>query len=296
VRVDFGGVLRVVQTAPMARHIMTLTCDDRPGIVAAVSNALLKVGANIVENQQFSDEDTNLFFMRTLFDAESDDVATVLTAIDSSEAIEHQHLAVRPAEERCRTMILVSKFDHCLLDLLYRWKSGDLPIDIVGVVSNHEDCRALVEYYGLPFTLIPVTAETKHDAETELMKIVEAEDVQLVVLARYMQILSDWLCEQLAGRAINIHHSFLPGFKGAKPYHQAHDRGVKLVGASAHYVTADLDEGPIIEQDVVRVTHAETPARLVAIGRDVERRVLSNAVRAHAESRIFLSGRRTIVF
>ncbi|HET8594755.1 MAG TPA: formyltetrahydrofolate deformylase [Intrasporangium sp.] len=280
----------------MARHIMTLTCDDRPGIVAAVSNALLKVGANIVENQQFSDEDTNLFFMRTLFDAESDDVATVLTAIDSSEAVEHQHLAVRPAEERCRTMILVSKFDHCLLDLLYRWKSGDLPIDIVGVVSNHEDCRALVEYYGLPFTLIPVTAETKRDAETELMKIVEAEDVQLVVLARYMQILSDWLCEQLAGRAINIHHSFLPGFKGAKPYHQAHDRGVKLVGASAHYVTADLDEGPIIEQDVVRVTHAETPARLVAIGRDVERRVLSSAVRAHAESRIFLSGRRTIVF
>ena len=280
----------------MARHIMTLTCDDRPGIVAAVSDALLKVDANIVENQQFSDEDTNLFFMRTVFDAESDDVATVLTAIDSSEAIEHQHLAVRPEDERCRTLILVSKFDHCLLDLLYRWKSGDLPIDIVGVVSNHEDCRALVEYYGLPFTLIPVTADTKRDAETELMKMVDAEDVQLVVLARYMQILSDWLCEQLAGRAINIHHSFLPGFKGAKPYHQAHDRGVKLVGASAHYVTADLDEGPIIEQDVVRVTHAETPSRLVAIGRDVERRVLSNAVRAHAESRIFLSGRRTIVF
>ena len=275
---------------------MTLTCDDRPGIVAAVSDALLKVDANIVENEQFSDEDTNLFFMRTVFDAESDDVATVLTAIDSSDAIEHQHLAVRPEDERCRTLILVSKFDHCLLDLLYRWKSGDLPIDIVGVVSNHEDCRALVEYYGLPFTLIPVTADTKRDAETELMKLVEAEDVQLVVLARYMQILSDWLCEQLAGRAINIHHSFLPGFKGAKPYHQAHDRGVKLVGASAHYVTADLDEGPIIEQDVVRVTHAETPSRLVAIGRDVERRVLSNAVRAHAESRIFLSGRRTIVF
>ena len=275
---------------------MTLTCDVRPGIVAAVSDALLKVDANIVENEQFSDEDTNLFFMRTVFDAESDDVATVLTAIDSSDAIEHQHLAVRPEDERCRTLILVSKFDHCLLDLLYRWKSGDLPIDIVGVVSNHEDCRALVEYYGLPFTLIPVTADTKRDAETELMKLVEAEDVQLVVLARYMQILSDWLCEQLAGRAINIHHSFLPGFKGAKPYHQAHDRGVKLVGASAHYVTADLDEGPIIEQDVVRVTHAETPSRLVAIGRDVERRVLSNAVRAHAESRIFLSGRRTIVF
>ncbi|GAB3884134.1 formyltetrahydrofolate deformylase [Terrabacter terrigena] len=280
----------------MARHIMTLTCDDRPGIVAAVSGALLQVQANIVENQQFSDEDTALFFMRTVFDAEADDVETVLAAVRESPAVAHQHLAVRPADEHCRTIILVSKFDHCLLDLLYRWKSGDLPIDIVGVVSNHEDCRALVEYYGLPFTVIPVTAETKADAEAELLRMVDANDVGLVVLARYMQILSDSLCRALEGRAINIHHSFLPGFKGAKPYHQAHDRGVKLIGASAHYVTADLDEGPIIEQDVVRVTHAETPARLVALGRDVERRVLSRAVRDHAESRVFLSGRRTIVF
>lgn len=280
----------------MARHIMTLTCDDRPGIVAAVSAALLDVNANILENQQYSDEDTNLFFMRTVFDADAADVQSVLDAIDASPAVKHQHLAVRPAEERCRTLILVSKFDHCLLDLLYRWKSGDLPIDIVGVVSNHEDTRGLVEYYGLPFLHIPVTEDTRADAEAQLLKIVEAEDIGLVVLARYMQILSDSLCEAFAGRAINIHHSFLPGFKGAKPYHQAHDRGVKLIGASAHYVTADLDEGPIIEQDVVRVTHAETPQRLVAIGRDVERRVLSRAVRDHAESRVFLSGRRTIVF
>ena len=280
----------------MARHIMTLTCDDRPGIVAAVSAALLDVNANILENQQYSDEDTNLFFMRTVFDADAADVQPVLDAIDASPAVMHQHLAVRPAEERCRTLILVSKFDHCLLDLLYRWKSGDLPIDIVGVVSNHEDTRGLVEYYGLPFLHIPVTEDTRADAEGQLLKIVEAEDVGLVVLARYMQILSDSLCKALAGRAINIHHSFLPGFKGAKPYHQAHDRGVKLIGASAHYVTADLDEGPIIEQDVVRVTHAETPGRLVAIGRDVERRVLSRAVRDHAENRVFLSGRRTIVF
>ena len=280
----------------MARHIMTLTCDDRPGIVAAVSAALLDVNANILENQQYSDEDTNLFFMRTVFDADAAGVQKVLDAIDASPAVKHQHLAVRPAEERCRTLILVSKFDHCLLDLLYRWKSGDLPIDIVGVVSNHEDTRGLVEYYGLPFLHIPVTEDTKADAEAQLRGIVEAEDVGLVVLARYMQILSDSLCRALAGRAINIHHSFLPGFKGAKPYHQAHDRGVKLIGASAHYVTADLDEGPIIEQDVVRVTHAETPQRLVAIGRDVERRVLSRAVRDHAESRVFLSGRRTIVF
>ncbi len=280
----------------MARHIMTLTCDDRPGIVAAVSSALLQVSANIVENQQYSDLGTDLFFMRTLFDADTADVQTVLAAIDASPAIEHQHLAVRPVEERCRTIILVSKFDHCLLDLLHRWKSGDLPIDIVGIVSNHEDCRSLVEYYGLPFTVIPVTKDTKADAEAQLLEMVEAQDVGLVVLARYMQILSDSLCRALSGRAINIHHSFLPGFKGAKPYHQAYDRGVKLIGASAHYVTADLDEGPIIEQDVVRVTHAESPARLVEIGRDVERRVLSTAVRDHAESRVFLSGHRTIVF
>ncbi len=280
----------------MARHIMTLTCDDRPGIVAAVSSALLDVAANILENQQYSDEDLGLFFMRTVFDCDTADVERVEDAIRSSDAVAHAQLAVRPADEHCRTVILVSKFDHCLLDLLHRWKSGDLPIDIVGVVSNHEDCRGLVEYFGLPFTVIPVTKDTKAQAEAELLAMVEAQDVGLVVLARYMQILSDGLCRALEGRAINIHHSFLPGFKGAKPYHQAHDRGVKLIGASAHYVTADLDEGPIIEQDVVRVTHAETPERLVAIGRDVERRVLSRAVRDHAESRVFLAGRRTIVF
>ncbi len=280
----------------MARHIMTLTCDDRPGIVAAVSAALLGVSANIVENQQYSDEDTGLFFMRTVFDADEGGVTLVLEALEASPVIEHQHLAVRPADELCRTLILVSKFDHCLLDLLHRWKSGDLPIDIVGVVSNHEDTRSLVEYYGVPFTLIPVTKENKLDAEAEIMRTAADTRTELVVLARYMQILSEDMCRQLQGRAINIHHSFLPGFKGAKPYHQAHDRGVKLIGASAHYVTADLDEGPIIEQDVVRVTHADTPHRLVAIGQDVERRVLTSAVRGHALSKVFLSGRRTIVF
>ena len=280
----------------MARHIMTLTCDDRPGIVATVSTALVQVSANIVENQQYSDAGTDLFFMRTVFDADEAGVAAVVAAIDASPAITHEHLSVRPEDEHCRTLILVSKFDHCLLDLLYRWKSGDLPIDIAGVVSNHDDCAGLVRYFGLPFTVIPVTPETKADAEAELLRLVAAEHVDLVVLARYMQILSDELCRALQGRAINIHHSFLPGFKGARPYHQAHDRGVKLVGASAHYVTADLDEGPIIEQDVVRVTHAETAERLVALGRDVERRVLSRAVRDHAESRVFFSGRRTIVF
>ncbi|MEO6999790.1 MAG: formyltetrahydrofolate deformylase [Terracoccus sp.] len=280
----------------MARHIMTLTCDDRPGIVATVSTALVKVSANIVENQQYSDASTDLFFMRTVFDADEAGVAAVVAAIDTSPAIAHEHLIVRPETQHCRTLILVSKFDHCLLDLLYRWKSGDLPIDIVGVVSNHDDCRDLVAYFGLPFIVIPVTRDTKAEAEAELLRLVAAEHADLVVLARYMQILSDDLCRRLEGRAINIHHSFLPGFKGARPYHQAHDRGVKLIGASAHYVTADLDEGPIIEQDVVRVTHAETPERLVALGRDVERRVLSRAVRDHAENRVFLSGRRTIVF
>jgi formyltetrahydrofolate deformylase len=280
----------------MARHIMTLRSDDRPGIVAAVSSALLEVSANIVENQQYSDEGTDLFFMRTVFDAEQADVERVVAAIESSPALRNHDLQVRPEAERCRTLVLVSRFDHCLLDLLHRWRSGDLPIDIVGVVGNHDDCRALVEYFGLPFSVIPVTPETKADAEAQLLAMVEEKDVELVVLARYMQILSDGLCRALEGRAINIHHSFLPGFKGAKPYHQAHDRGVKLVGASAHYVTADLDEGPIIEQDVVRVTHAESPSRLVALGRDVERRVLSRAVRDHADRRVFLAGRRTIVF
>ena len=275
---------------------MTLTCDDRPGIVAAVSSALLGVEANIVENQQYSDEDTSLFFMRTVFDADASNVEQVLGAIRQSPAIAHQHLAVRPEDEHCRTIILVSRFDHCLLDLLHRWKSGDLPIDIVGVVSNHEDCRGLVEYYGVPFTVIPVTPDTKADAEAELLRMVDTNDVGLVVLARYMQILSDSLCTALEGRAINIHHSFLPGFKGANPYRQAHARGVKLIGATAHFVTSDLDEGPIIEQNVVRVDHSRSPAELVAIGQDEESRTLSQAVKWFAERRVLLDGARTIIF
>jgi formyltetrahydrofolate deformylase len=280
----------------MARHIMTLTCDDRPGIVAAVSAALLAVSANIVENQQYSDEDTDLFFMRTVFDAEPHEVEQVLTAVRDSPAIAHHHLAARPEDEHCRTLILVSKFDHCLLDLLYRWKSGDLPIDIVGVVSNHEDCRSLVEYYGLPFTVIPVTRDTKADAEAELLRLVDAEDVGLVVLARYMQILTRDFVDHFAGRIINIHHSFLPAFVGPKPYHKAHERGVKLIGATAHFVTADLDEGPIIEQDVVRASHRDTVADLVRKGRDLEKTVLGRAVRWHLEDRVLVYGNKTVVF
>ena len=204
---------------------------------------------------------------------------------------------MRAEAERCRTVILVSKFDHCLLDLLHRWKSGDLPIDIIAVVSNHEDCRGLVEYYGLPFIVIPVTRDTKMPRPRAGCSGSSTTRASASSCWRATCRSSATACAgRSRGAAINIHHSFLPGFKGAKPYHQAHDRGVKLIGASAHYVTADLDEGPIIEQDVVRVTHAESPERLVAIGRDVERRVLSRAVRDHAESRVFLSGHRTIVF
>ena len=203
---------------------------------------------------------------------------------------------VRPAAQRCRTLILVSKFGHCLNDLLFRWQSGNLDIDIVGVVSNHEDMRGLVDSYAVPFHHIPVTGATKDAAEAELLELVEAEQVDLVVLARYMQILSDGASRALEGRVINIHHSFLPSFKGAKPYHQAYDRGVKIVGATAHYVTADLDEGPIIEQDVHRVDHRMAPEALVRAGEECESRVLARAVRWHAEHRVVLNGHRTVVF
>ena len=205
-------------------------------------------------------------------------------------------LTLRPVEVRRRALIMVSRFDHCLVDLLYRWQIGELPLEIPVVVSNHEDCRELVERAGVEFVHLPVTAASKPTAEARLLELVEAHRVDFVVLARYMQVLSDELCRELSGRVINIHHSFLPGFKGAKPYHQAFERGVKLIGATAHFVTADLDEGPIIEQDVVRVSHADDAATLVAIGRDVERRVLSHAVRLHAEDRVLLTGARTVVF
>ena len=203
---------------------------------------------------------------------------------------------VRPVDQRRRALILVSKFDHCLVDLLYRWQTGELPVEIPLVVSNHPDAREIVERAGIPFVHLPVTADTKPAAEARLLELVDQHQVDVVILARYMQVLSDSLCRELSGRVINIHHSFLPGFKGAKPYHQAYERGVKLIGATAHYVTADLDEGPIIEQSVERVSHALGPEALVAIGRDVERVVLSRAVRLHAEDRVLLTGARTVVF
>jgi len=205
-------------------------------------------------------------------------------------------IVVRRVDDRPRIMVMVSKFDHCLVDLLYRWRTGEIHVEIPAIVSNHPDCEDVADRYGIAYVHLPVTAATKPEQEAAILRLVEEHRIELVVLARYMQILSDGLCRRIAGRAINIHHSFLPGFKGARPYHQAHDRGVKLVGATAHFVTADLDEGPIIEQDVVRVTHAQTAEELTRLGQDVERQVLSRAVRYWAENRILLVGHKTIVF
>jgi formyltetrahydrofolate deformylase len=277
--------------------VLTLTCPDRAGIVHAVTGLLVEHRGNIVESQQFSDLAEDRFFMRVKF------------AVDRGATVTSLRAAFAPIAERWgmdwelwlasapyRTLVLVSKFSHCLNDLLFRWSSGSLQIDVAGVVSNHPDCETLVRSYGVPYHHVPVTPETKADAEAKLLLLVDTLDVDLVVLARYMQVLSDETCRALSGKAINIHHSFLPSFKGARPYHQAFDRGVKLVGATAHYVTGDLDEGPIIEQDVMRVDHGYDAAALAAAGRDVESQVLSRAVRWHAESRVLLNGHKTVVF
>jgi formyltetrahydrofolate deformylase len=275
---------------------MTLRCPDGPGIIRAFANGVVEADGNIVDNQQFSDPDTGTFCMRTEFDSPLADVEAVRSFLLGALAPFEPVLTLRPESLRRRMLVMVSKFDHCLVDLLYRHETGELPVDIPLVVSNHPDLRPLVEHHGIPFLHLPVTRETKPDAEARLLELVDEHDVDFVVLARYMQVLSDDLCRALEGRVINIHHSFLPGFKGAKPYHQAYARGVKLIGATAHYVTADLDEGPIIEQEVTRVTHAATPEALVALGRDTERLVLSRAVRRHAEDRVLLVGPRTVVF
>jgi len=280
----------------MHRYVMTLSCPDRPGIVHAVSAALLAADANIVENAQFGDEPSRVFCMRTRFEtdlASVDDVRSFLAPVADEFGGD---LTVRAEAAVPRVLIMVSKMDHCLHDLLYRWRTGDLAIAIPIVVSNHADCADLVEGHGIPYAHLPVTAATKQAQEARLVELVDEHAVDFIVLARYMQVLSPELCARFRGRIINIHHSFLPGFKGAKPYQQAHDRGVKLIGATAHYVTDDLDEGPIIEQDVVRVTHAQSAADYAVIGRDVERMVLARAVRYHAESRVLLIGHRTVVF
>ncbi|GAA3488868.1 MULTISPECIES: formyltetrahydrofolate deformylase [Streptomyces] len=278
-------------------YVLTLSCPDKQGIVHAVSSYLFMTGCNIEDSRQFGDHDTGLFFMRVAFSAGApvsvDKLRASFAAVGDSFRMDWQ---IHRAEDRMRIVLMVSRFGHCLNDLLFRSRIGALPVEIAAVVSNHPDFRELVGSYGIPFHHIPVTKDTKAAAEQRLLDLVDAENVELVVLARYMQVLSDHLCKQLSGRIINIHHSFLPSFKGAKPYHQAHARGVKLIGATAHYVTADLDEGPIIEQEVERVGHEVTPEQLVAVGRDVECQALARAVKWHSEHRVLLNGHRTVVF
>ncbi|MGC2484728.1 MAG: formyltetrahydrofolate deformylase [Acidimicrobiales bacterium] len=275
---------------------MTLQCDDQPGIVHAASTAIVEVDGNILENDQFTDPVTNLFCMRTRFETVASDTADVRSRIAVNLSKFTPMVGLRPENARRRVLIMVSTSDHCLADLLYRWDIGDLAVDIVAVVSNHADLAPLVARYGIPFEEISVTPMTKSSAEGRLRELVIDLEVNFVVLARYMQVLSPELCDELRGRVINIHHSFLPGFKGARPYHQAYERGVKLIGATAHFVTGDLDEGPIIDQDVIRVSHARTTSDLVALGRDVERLVLARALKLIAEDRVALVGKRTVIF
>jgi len=277
-------------------YVLTLSCPDRPGIVHAVSGFLLERGGNIEEAAQYNDHDTGLFFMRVQFACDQltfEDLKAQLRFFAQPFSMRwklHETRQPMPA------VLFVSREGHCLNDLLFRWKSGLLPLEVRAVISNHRDFYQLAASYNVPFHHVPVTAATKAQAEQRQLEIIEGEGAELVVLARYMQILSNAMCERLAGRAINIHHSFLPSFKGAKPYYQAHDRGVKLIGATAHYVTADLDEGPIIEQDVARVDHSKTVDDLTAIGRDTESLVLARAVKWHSEHRVLVNGHRTVVF
>jgi formyltetrahydrofolate deformylase len=279
-------------------YVLTLSCPDVPGIVYAVSSFLVQHHCTIVTSQQFGDRDAGLFFMRVQFAcAEADQsVAALRSDFSRMSGAFQMTWDLRSAAARQRVLLMVSRFGHCLNDLLFRYGIGALPIEVGGIVSNHPDFEPLAATYDIPFHHIPVTPETKPEAEAELMRLVDHLDIDLVVLARYMQVLSTDLCKQLEGRAINIHHSFLPSFKGGKPYHQAHARGVKLIGATAHYVTSDLDEGPIIEQEVARVDHALTAEELVAVGRDVECQALARAVLWHTENRILLNGHRTVVF
>jgi formyltetrahydrofolate deformylase len=285
-------------SGPAGDFVLVLDCPDRPGIVHAVSGFLVTHGGNIVESQQFGDPLNGRFFMRIDF-AMADTTATAESLrCDFAEVAARFDMVfeIWGARVPYRTLVMVSKQLHCLNDLLFRHANGSLQVDIPVVVSNHPDAEPLVRSYGIEFRHIPVTPETKADAEAALLALHEELGIHLVVLARYMQVLSDDVCRRLSGQAINIHHSFLPSFKGARPYHQAFDRGVKLIGATAHYVTADLDEGPIIEQDVIRVDHNHSQEQLASAGRDVEAQVLSRAVRWHSESRVLLDGNRTVVF
>ena len=277
--------------------ILTLSCIDRPGIVARISTTLFEQGCNILDAQQLDDAETGRFFMRVVLDPGATDYDVLHAALAKPAADFAMQWSLRRRDEKRKVVILASKEDHCLADLLYRWRTGELSMDVVAVISNHpRETYNKVDLGAIPFYHLPVSKVTKLEQEQALWALIQDSGAELVVLARYMQILSDALAAKLSGRCINIHHSFLPGFKGAKPYHQAHSRGVKLIGATAHFVTADLDEGPIIEQDVERITHRDTPADLVRKGRDIERRVLARAVRWTLEDRVLLNGSKTVVF
>jgi len=272
--------------------IASLQCADQPGIVHAMTSAVLACGGNIIENQQFTDPTTNTFVMRTRFETSQGQVAAE-KSLGEGLSKYNPALHIRPTSQRPRALVMVTKESHCLRDLLYLNELGELKVEIPLVISNHEDLRQLVESHGVKFMYLP---GDKAAQEIEITKQIQELNIDFVVLARYMQILSAEFCDRMPGKIINIHHSFLPGFKGAKPYHQAHERGVKIIGASAHFVTSDLDEGPIIEQDVAHVTHIATPEELIAIGRDIERRVLAKAVKLYSEDKIFVVGKRTVVF
>ena len=281
----------------MKNYVLTVSCPTARGIVAALSGYLADNGCNIVDSSQFDDLDTGRFFMRISFLSETGlglaDLAEGLKPIAEKLGMQAE---IHDGASRMKVLLMVSRFGHCLNDLLYRWKIGALPIDIVGVVSNHFDYQKVVVNHDIPFHHIPVTKANKPEAEARIMAVVEQTGTELIVLARYMQILSDPMCQKMSGRIINIHHSFLPSFKGANPYKQAYERGVKLIGATAHYITADLDEGPIIEQDTARITHAQSGDDYVSIGRDVESQVLARAIHAHIHHRTFINGNRTVVF
>ncbi|WP_086930141.1 formyltetrahydrofolate deformylase [Agarilytica rhodophyticola] len=278
--------------------ILTLSCKDQPGIVASVASLFSLQGFNIRESSQFEDVHQNRFFMRTVLESVEgpkrlNDIKTAFQSVADRYSMVWD---IWGSQEKMRVLLMVSQWGHCLSSLLNAWKAGALPIEIVGVVSNHEDMRSLTEWHGVQYHHLPITPETKHEQEQTLLSLIESSGAELLVLARYMQILSDTICAELEGKVINIHHSFLPGFKGAKPYHQAYERGVKLIGATAHYVTKDLDEGPIIEQSVERVSHADTPQELVQIGRDIEAVTLRRAVHWHSEHRVLLNGKKTVIF
>ncbi|TPW72786.1 formyltetrahydrofolate deformylase [Schumannella sp. 10F1B-5-1] len=285
-----------MSTGTATHWILTLVCDDRPGIVHAISGAVVEARGNITESQQFSSDDTGRFFMRLQVESEAsrDEFVAALAPVTERYAMDW---VLDVVDRPLRTLVLASKAGHCLNDLLFRERAGQLAVEVPLVLANHAELGSLAEFYGVPFEHLAVTSpEEKAAFERRILEVVDEHDIELVVLARYMQILSPELCERLAGRAINIHHSFLPGFKGANPYKQAHARGVKIIGATAHFVTSDLDEGPIIEQNIVRVDHTRTPQQLVAIGQDEESRTLTQAVKWFSEHRVLLDGARTIIF